>query len=165
MLPVSLTRKSITIAGAPLYLHQVLGVPLGSVGSFTIWPMMVSLFGKFAVTAWESRMVAAGVDRLRLRKLSTAICSGCIFIFVPLFTLAPSPLLATLAYCGVTLGGCFEYPGFIANLLEVEGDDAMMLECVLLPPSRAALADATPAFAAGRTATPPRGSRSSCLAA
>jgi len=116
---------------APLYLHQVLGVPLGSVGSFTIWPMMVSLFGKFAVTAWESRMVAAGVDRLRLRKLSTAICSGCIFIFVPLFTLAPSPLLATLAYCGVTLGGCFEYPGFIANLLEVEGDDAMMLECVL----------------------------------
>lgn len=102
---------------APLYLHQVLGVPLGSVGSYTIWPMIVSLFGKFAVTAWESRLVATGMDRLRLRKLSTAICSSFIFVFVPAFTLAPSPLLATFAYCGVTLGGCFEYPGFVrANL-------------------------------------------------
>jgi hypothetical protein len=32
-----------------------------------------------------------------------AIASAAIFVCVPLFTLAPTPLLATLAYCGVGL--------------------------------------------------------------
>jgi hypothetical protein len=100
---------------APLYLHEVLGVPLGAVGSYTIWPMLCGMIGKLLVTGWESSLVAGGMHRLRLRKVSTAICSSCIFIFVPLFTLAPTPLLATLAYCGVSIGGCFEYPGFIGK--------------------------------------------------
>ena len=118
---------------APLYLHEVLGVPLGSVGAYTIWPMAVGTIGKLAITGWESHCIKRGMDRLKLRKLSTAICSCCCFVFVPLFTLAPTPLLATLAYCGVSLGGCFEYPGFVANLMEVEGDDAMMLEAYSNP--------------------------------
>ena len=59
---------------APLYLHEVLGVPLGAVGSYIVWPMMVSLFGKFGITAWESHMIKSGINRLKLRKLSTAIC-------------------------------------------------------------------------------------------
>ena len=47
---------------------QALGVPLGSVGAFMIWPMSVSMVGKLAITAWESRMVAGGMHRLKLRK-------------------------------------------------------------------------------------------------
>ena len=31
---------------APLYLHEALGVPLGSVGAFMIWPMAVSMVRK-----------------------------------------------------------------------------------------------------------------------
>lgn len=86
---------------------------------YTIWPMVCGMLGKFAVTAWESSRIKLGMHRLALRKLSTTIASACIFISVPAFTIAPTPLLATLAYCGVSLGGCFEYPGFIGNLLEV----------------------------------------------
>ena len=78
-------------------------------GRYTIWPMICGMLGKFAVTAWESSLIKGGMDRLALRKLSTTICSVCVFICVPAFTIAPTPLLATLAYCGVSLGGCFEY--------------------------------------------------------
>lgn len=120
---------------APLYLHEVLAVPLHAVGWYTMWPMLLSLFGKFGVTAWEARRIRGGADRLSLRKSCTAIASGCIFAGVGGFALAPTPALATLAYCVVTAGGCFEYPGFIANLLEVEGDDAMMLEALSNPTS------------------------------
>lgn len=132
-------------AWTPTYLNQVLGVPLGSVGKYTVWPMLVSLFGKFAIVAWESRMVKSGMDRyricfeacwldifgdltvalllvfcsfrLKLRKLSSAIASYSMIGFVSLFTLAPTPLLATIAYCGVSAGSCFDYPGVLANLL------------------------------------------------
>lgn len=115
------------------FLSQVLGVPLGSVGMYTVWPMLTSLCGKFAITAWESRMIKGGIDRLQLRKLSTAIATSCYVGFVTMFTVAPSPVLATVAYCGVTAGGCFDYPGFTANLLEVQGDDSMMLEAYSNP--------------------------------
>ena len=42
-------------------------------------------------------MIKSGMHRLKLRKLSTVIASTAIFIGVPLFTIAPTPLLATLA--------------------------------------------------------------------
>ena len=46
-----------------------------------------------------------------LRKSLTKFCGVVV-------DLPPQPL-ATLAFCGVTAGGCFEYPGFVANLFEV----------------------------------------------
>ena len=64
-LPIIPSRRFSKVA-IGLIPPQALGVPLGSVGAFMIWPMAVSMVGKLAITAWESRMVrCARLERLR----------------------------------------------------------------------------------------------------
>ena len=58
---------------APIYFHEVLGVPLKLVGAYTFPPMIISMVGKVLVTVWEKQQLQrarAGhekVDRLALR--------------------------------------------------------------------------------------------------
>jgi MFS family permease len=109
---------------SPLFFHQAHGVPLARVGRYTIWPMVVGMVGKFFCTGYESVLLRQGMPRLRIRKLSNTIasvlaCGGSLG-----FLAAPTPLLACAAYCGVCIGGCFDYPGFVGNALEGRGSDA-----------------------------------------
>ena len=77
--------------------------------------------GKFAATGYESALLQRGVSRLTIRKFSNSLAAilgcGCTVGFA----MAPTPILACVAYCGVAMGGCFDYPGFVANFLEAAG--------------------------------------------
>ena len=39
------------------------------------------------------------------------------------FALVQSPVIACALYCGASIGHCFDYPGFVANHVEVQGPD------------------------------------------
>lgn len=110
---------------APIFFREVHGVALDSVGRYTVWPMVVGMAGKFGATALEASLLAKGVGRLAIRKG----CNTCAAVSVSLctvgFALTPSgsPALACAMYCGSSLGHCLDYPGFVANSLEVKGED------------------------------------------
>ena len=108
---------------SPAYFHEVLGVPLHRVGIFTLWPMVVGMAGKFGVTAFESALLGRGMARLTIRKLSNTLASAMVMASTVGFTLARTPLAACLLYCVSSLGHCFDYPGFVANSIELQGVD------------------------------------------
>eukprot|EP01051_Picozoa_sp_SAG22_P012081 SAG22_NODE_1225_length_5115_cov_1.965510_7_plen_387_part_00 len=47
---------------APTYYNQALGVPLGLVGRYTVWPMLCAIPAKVLVAAWETRCYRRGAS-------------------------------------------------------------------------------------------------------
>ena len=144
-------------AWAPTYYNQVLGVPLSSVGKYTVFPMAVGFFGKLALGGMESWLLARGASQILIRRLCNSIATvlGCSSLL--LFVRASTPALATLCYCGLLAGNSFDYCGFLPNYLELGGDDTAYLSsfmntsnaliCFVISSGLAALKRATGSWA------------------
>lgn len=115
---------------APTYFNQVLGVPLGSVGTYLAGPATVNLVGNILVAMLESLLVSRGVGELAIRKGASTLAAISQAASIVMFGLARTPLSAMLAYCGVVGGGCLHNSGYAPNYLEVGGPDTGVVSAV-----------------------------------
>ena len=93
----------------PTYYHEVLGVPLSALGAYTAAPMLVGIASRTLIAGAESALlVSERLSQLHIRKLAAAIGGlSATASLVALTLCGSSPLLATLASCGLTFGNSF----------------------------------------------------------
>jgi ACS family sodium-dependent inorganic phosphate cotransporter len=115
---------------APTYFNQVLGVPLGSVGTYLAVPATINLVGNILIAMLESFLVSRKVGELAIRKGASTLAAATQAVSIVLFGLARTPFAAMLAYCGVVGGGCLHNSGYAPNYLEVGGPDTGVVSAV-----------------------------------
>ena len=111
-------------AWAPTYFHESLGVPLGNLGRYTSLPMMLGIWFRAGVSATETALLAQGWDQLLLRKAANGVGGAIATASLLVMSVVRSPLVAMLAFTGVTLGNSFNQSSVTPNYLEVAGPDS-----------------------------------------
>jgi hypothetical protein len=115
---------------APTYFVSELSVRPTAVAAYLAMPQLLNTFGGFAVAALEALLLQAGMDKLRLRKLSTVLGSLIEAIAVVWYARARSAERAAAALCAQTLGQLCHRAGFEQSYHEVGGPDAAILSSV-----------------------------------
>ena len=75
--------------------------------------MAVGFFAKLALGGLESYLLTKGVAQLAIRRICNTIAAVLASCSLLLFVRAPTPLLATVCYCGLLAGNSFDYCGFL----------------------------------------------------
>ena len=96
-------------------------------GSFLALGNAANIPAGFIWATLESVLVNRNVDTLRIRRIFEAIGSSAEAALFVVYAFAPNPLVATLAYGGITAFDATHTSGAWSNYLEVGGDDTAML--------------------------------------
>ena len=98
---------------APIYLKEVLHVPLGRIGTYLAASAIVEQIANVGAASLEAALLRGGWDVLCLRRRSTMLASGLQSLSLLLFGLAPGPVLATVGMCGVRVGDALHSSGCV----------------------------------------------------
>eukprot|EP01050_Picozoa_sp_SAG11_P046312 SAG11_NODE_23616_length_385_cov_1.220280_1_plen_88_part_10 len=83
--------------------------------------MAVSIVARSVITPLESLLLSRGWRQLLLRKLAT-LCGGIGAVSgLVAFAATRSSVVATVAYCVLSIGNGFNQSGYTSNFLEVAG--------------------------------------------
>ena len=110
-------------AWAPTYYNQALGVPISRVGNYIFWPMICAIPAKFLMAAWESALIDHGATTRTIRRRAGLLAATVAIPCSVLFVAAPTPILATVAYCGFVFGQVWDNAADGSNVLEIGGPD------------------------------------------
>ena len=86
--------------------------------------MMLGIWFRAGVSAAETALLAQGWDQLLLRKAANGVGGAIATASLLLMSVVRSPLVAMLAFTGVTLGNSFNQSSVTPNYLEVAGPDS-----------------------------------------
>ena len=96
-------------------------------GSFLALGNAANIPAGFLWATLESVLVSRNVDTLRIRRIFEAIGSSAEAALFVVYAFAPNPVVATIAYGGITAFDATHTSGAWSNYLEVGGDDTAML--------------------------------------
>ena len=96
-------------------------------GSYLALGNAANIPAGFIWATLESVLVSRNVDTLRIRRIFEAIGSSAEAVLFVVYAFAPNPVIATLAYGGITAIDATHTSGAWSNYLEVGGDDTAML--------------------------------------
>lgn len=96
-------------------------------GSYLALGNAANIPAGFLWATLESVLVSRNIETLRIRRIFEAIGSSAEALLFVIYAFAPNPLVATLAYGGITAFDATHTSGAWSNYLEVGGDDTAML--------------------------------------